>query len=199
VAQPATPILRDARVWAFVVANALSMVGYSLWTNWTTLYLVDARGLSLDRAKWFAAVPPAAALAGGFAGGWFSLRLISRGANAPAARFRACLLASLIALAALAVPAAPTPALATAAIAASVFAISAFSVNMYTLPLDVFGGARAAFAVSILVSSYGAVQAIVSPLFGKSIDAFGYSPVIAVAAFTPLLACIPLWKSGAVR
>ena len=40
-------MLRDRRLWAFVAANALSMVGYSLWTNWTTAYLVDARHLTL--------------------------------------------------------------------------------------------------------------------------------------------------------
>ena len=49
-------------------------------------------------------------------------------------------------------------------------AVAAFSVNMYTLPLDTFGGARAAFAVSILVAAYGAVQALISPAFGALID-----------------------------
>ncbi len=37
-------LLRDPRLWAFIAANALSMVLYSLWTNWTTLYLVDRAG-----------------------------------------------------------------------------------------------------------------------------------------------------------
>ena len=40
----------------------------------------------------------------------------------------------------------------------SILAASAFSVNLYTMPLDVYTGARAAFAVSLLVSAYGAMQ-----------------------------------------
>ena len=93
---PAPPrgILRTRRMWAFIVANALSMVLYSLWTNWTTLFLVEARGLTLVQAAWYAWIPPLAATLGGFAGGWLSLRWIERGVAAPAARTRVCLVAA---------------------------------------------------------------------------------------------------------
>ena len=57
-------------------------------------------------------------------------------------------------------PPRPTPPGPRPAFPLSIFAVAAFSVNMYTLPLDVFGGARAAFAVSVLVASYGASQAV---------------------------------------
>jgi MFS family permease len=63
----------------------------------------------------------------------------------------------------------------------------------------VFGGPRAAFAVSILVTSYGGVQAVVSPLFGKAIDLYGYAPVTSVAALMPLAACAVLWGTGSAR
>ena len=53
-------------------------------------------------------------------------------------------------------PAAPNPAWAAVGISVSFFAVAAFSVNMYSLPLDVFGGSRAAFAVSMLTASAGA-------------------------------------------
>jgi MFS family permease len=65
-------------------------------------------------------------------------------------------------------------------------------VNMYTLPLDVFGGARAAFAVSMLVASYGVAQAAVSWAFGRLVDLHGYAPLTLVAALTPLAACAVL-------
>jgi MFS transporter, ACS family, hexuronate transporter len=91
-------MLRDRRLWAFVAANALSMVGYSLWSNWTTAYLVDARHLTLVEAAWYAWIPPLFAAAGGAAGGWLSLRLMNRGIRAPAARFRVCLAASILSL-----------------------------------------------------------------------------------------------------
>ncbi len=191
----AAGILRSRRIWAFIAANALSMVLYSLWTNWTTLFLVEARGLTLVEAAWYAWIPPLAATLGGFAGGWLSLRWIGRGLAAPTARTRVCLAAALVALSTAAIPLLPGPAWASAGISISIFAVSAFSVNMYTLPLDTFGAAGAAFAVSLLVSSYGGVQAVVSPAIGAVIDAWGYGPVCVIGAFLPLAAWGVL-KSG---
>jgi len=192
-------LLRDRRLWAFVVANALSMVGYSLWSNWTTLYLVEGQHLTLVEAAWYAWIPPVFAAAGGLAGGWISFRFVGRGVAPLSARFRVCLLASALSLATVLVPLTPTAAWASAAISLSVFAVSAFSVNMYTMPLDAFGGARAAFAVSILVGSYGAVQAVISPAFGRVIDLYGYAPLAILAAVTPFAACSVLWGTKSVR
>jgi ACS family hexuronate transporter-like MFS transporter len=192
-------ILRDHALWAFVAANGLAMVPYSLWTNWTTLYLVDVHHLSLAGAARYAWIPPVFAVGGGLAGGWLSMRLVARGLAPPKARVRVCLAASVLALATALVSLAPTPLWAAAGISLSIFAVSAFSVNMYSLPLDVFGGARAAFAVSVLVASYGAVQAIVSPAFGKVIDSYGYAPLAAAAALTPLAASWVLWRTRSAR
>ena len=192
-------MLRDRRLWAFVAANALSMVGYSLWTNWTTLYLVEVQGLTLVQAAWYAWIPPVFAAAGGAAGGWLSLRLMNRGLAALPARFRACVIASVVSLATATIPFAPNAAWASAGISFSIFAVSAFSVNMYTMPLDAFGGPRAGFAVSILVASYGGVQAIVSPVFGKVIDLYGYTPLASAAALMPLAACAVLSGTRSVR
>ena len=192
-------LLRDRRLWGFVAANGLSMVGYSLWTNWTTQYLVDAHRLTVAQAAWYAWIPPFVAMGGGFAGGWLSLRLMERGIAATDARFRVCFAASLLSLLTAAIPQAPDAAWATAGISLSIFAVSAFSVNTYTLPLDVFGGARAAFAVSMLVASYGAIQLVISPLFGRIIDQHGYSPVTTIAALTPLAGCAALRLAKAVE
>jgi len=197
--QAGAGLLRERRLWAFVAANALSMVGYSLWSNWTTLYLVEVQHLTLVQAAWYAWIPPVFAAAGGIAGGWFSLRFTGRGVAPLGARFRVCLLASVLSLATSLVPFAPTAALACAAISLSILAVSAFSVNMYTMPLDAFGGNRAAFAISILVGSYGLIQAIVSPVFGKVIDAYGYAPLAMLASVTPFAACWVLWGTRSVR
>jgi MFS family permease len=56
------------------------------------------------------------------------------------------------------------------------------------MPLDVYDGARAAFAISLLVSAYGAMQAVVSPPLGALIDHFGYAPACAIASVTSLAA-----------
>ena len=44
-------------------------------------------------------------------------------------------------------------------------------------------------------TSYGAVTALVSPAIGATIDAYGYTPVTTVTAFTPLAACAVLWRA----
>ena len=192
-------MLRDRRLWAFVAANALNMTGYFLWFNWTTLYLVDVHRLTQQQSAWYAWIPPLFAGLGGVSGGWLSLRIAERGVGAAPARFRVCLAASVIALATAALPFAPNAAWASAGISLGIFAVAAFSVNMYTLPLDTFGGAPAAFAVSILVASYGAVSAVISPAIGAVIDAHGYTPVTTVVALTPLAACAVLWGTRSVR
>ncbi len=192
-------LLRDRRLWRFMAANALSMIGYALWMGWTTKYLVDARGLTLVESAWIAWLPPLFATVGGFAGGWLSLRIVRRGRPPLEARFRVCLAASAVALFGGAVPAAPTAGLAAAAISLSICAVAAFSVNMYTMPLDAFGGARAAFAVSMLTGSYGAVSALISPVFGWLIDHHGYTPVTTMAALAPAAACAVLWSARPAR
>jgi len=192
-------MLRDRRLWVFAAANALSMVGYFFWFLWTSKYMVTVYSLTLEQAAWYVWIPPVFACCGGFLGGWLSLRFVKRGVAAPAARFRVCLAASVVSLATAALPWAPTPAWAAAGISASIFAVAAFSVNMYTLPLDTFGAAPAAFAISILVSSYGAISTILGPAIGTVIDVRGYSPVTVAVAFTPLMACAVLWCTRATR
>jgi len=189
-------LLRDRRLWGFVAANALSMIGYSLWTNWTTLYLVEVHRLTLVQAAWYAWIPPLFATVGGVWGGWISQRLAARGERPASARVRACGSAALLSLAGAAIPFAPAVGWSLAGISLSIFAVAAFSVNMYSLPLDVFGGARAAFAVSVLVSSYGAVQALASPAFGTVIDRYGYAPLCMAAAIAPLAAYGVLQLTG---
>ena len=181
-------ILRDPRMWGFMLANALSMVTYSLWSNWTTLYLVEVNRLTFVEAAYFAWLPPLAAMLGGFAGGWLSFRWARAGVEPLAARARVCFLCAMAGLVAILIPLAPSAAWSAAGISLSILAVSAFSVNLYTMPLDVYEGARAAFAISLLVSAYGAMQAVVSPALGAIIDRYGYTPVCAIASVTSLAA-----------
>lgn len=181
-------ILRDRRVWIFAIANAVSMILYSLWTTWTVLFLTESVGVPLADAGWYAAVPPVLATAGGLAGGWASYRAMKAGLPAIPARLQVCLAASVVALATAVLPWTHHALAATTIISVSFFAVSAFSVNMYSLPLDVFAPRHAAFAVSLLTSSYGAMQAIASPIIGAVIDEYGYAPVCLATSVTPLAA-----------
>ncbi len=181
-------LLRDVRLWGFVAANILSMPVYTLWSNWTTLFLKDAQGATFVHANLLAPVPNFFAYAGGLAGGWLSLQWTRAGVPALEARRKVCRVSALLLLATAAVPWMPGPGWATAAISLSFFAITAWSVNLYTMPLDAFGGRHAAFSVSLLTGAYGAMQAVISPLIGATIDKSGYAPVCIVAAILPLAA-----------
>ena len=194
----AARITRDRRVWIFAAVNLLAMVPYALWSNFTTLFFVEGRGLTFAEAMRYAWIPPAFAAIGGFAGGWFSAVFMRRGTSATSARFRVCLASSVLSLAAIAIPVATTVAWAAVAVSVSFLAAAAFSVNLYSLPIDIFGGAHAGFAISMLTATAGAA-ALVSPYFGHLIDTHGYAPVTAIAAVTPLAASALLWFSRATR
>jgi len=185
----AAGVIRDRRLWGFVAANMLSMTVYTLWSNWTMVFLVEARSLSLERSAWLAWIPPVAANLGGLFGGWLSLRWIRDGAVTVAARLRACLVAAVMLVATAAVPWLPGALWATAGICLSYFWVVAFSVNLYAMPLDVYGAAHAAFATSMLTSAYGVMQAGFSPLAGALVDRWGFQPVCGLVAVLPLAAC----------
>jgi ACS family hexuronate transporter-like MFS transporter len=180
-------VFRDRQLWAFIAANVLSMTVYTLWSNWTTVYLVQERGLRLAATASLAWWPPLFFNLGGLAGGWLSMRWIRAGTAPLAARLRACLLSAVALVATAVVPLMPSAGWAIAAICLSAFWSSSMSVNLYTMPLDVYGAARAAFAVSMLTSAYGAMQAVFSPLAGKMIDHYGFQPVCLLVAVLPLL------------
>ncbi len=179
-------LARDGRLWALVGANILGMTVYSLWTNWAPRYLERMHGLSAAAVANYAGWVPIAGYAGAFLGGTISWRLIRRGRTAVEARKRACLWSACAVLATAAIPLAPGPGWATLGMAFSFFAMASWSTNLYTLPVDLYGAAHAAFGVSALVFAYGAMQAIVSRPLGAVIEQYGFTPVCVAAAAMPL-------------
>lgn len=184
---PMAGLLRDRRLWGLVVANMLYMTLYTLWTNWTTLYFVNARGMSLEDAnRSFAWIPPLFATLGGLCGGWLAFRWIRWGEAVQRARMRVCWLGAVLALSTAAIPSMPTAGLAAAAISVSFFACVSIMTNVYSMPTDLFGASRAAFGTAALTFGYGAMQALVSPVIGRLVDQLGFTAVCAVFAMLPL-------------
>ena len=180
-------ILRDRRIWGLAVANALVMTLYTLWTNWTTLYFVEQHHLSETQANEnFAWIPPVFATLGGFAGGWMAFRSIRAGADVVGARMRICWLAAGVLLLTAAIPLMPSPAPAAALISFSFFWCLAISTNLYAMPIDFFGARHAAFGVSILTSSYGLMQTVLSPAIGAMVDHWGFPAVCIALSVMPL-------------
>jgi ACS family hexuronate transporter-like MFS transporter len=180
-------LLGDSRMWACVGATALGMTPYALWFNWITVYLTQAHGLTLAQAAVPASIPPLVGNVGGLVGGWLSFRLIAAGRSPAAARRMACVLSSACLLLTALVPLTQQVYAATGLIAWSLFWAASFSVNIYTLPLDLFGRSRAAFAVSLLTAAYGIVAGVLSPLIGHTIDRYGFFPACIAAGVLPLL------------
>ncbi len=179
-------LLKDRRLVLLIVANILWMGIYTLWSNWTTLFLVQSYRLTTEQAASYAWFPPLASTLGGFAGGWISQRAIGRGAANVEARILGCLISAIGCLVTVLTPLAPSPLWATAAISASYFWATAGSVNLYTIPLDIWGGERAGTAISALVFAYGLLQTGISPVIGNLVDRVGYAPVCWLVALPPL-------------
>jgi ACS family hexuronate transporter-like MFS transporter len=181
-------LLADPKLWALIGANFLSMTIYSLWTNWPPIYLVHVHHLSGQQASHYTPVIPICGFFGALAGGSLSWRLINRGMTPVKARKRACLAAAVLLLGTMTIPFLPTPALATAGMSLSFFLISAWSTNHYTLPIDIYGAGRAAFAIGGLIFAYGAMQSVVSRPLGVVIERYGFQPVCFTFAVLPLAA-----------
>jgi MFS family permease len=161
------------------------MTVYSLWTNWTTLFLTTEHGLPVAEANKLAPWPHFFAYFGAVAAGALSYRFIARGMEPLAARRRALLISALAILTTALVPFMPTPVMAIAMISVSFFLASGWGVNFYTMPVDAYGH-NAAFAVSLLTMAYGILQIFLSPLIGRTIDEFGFRPVCLGASVMPL-------------
>jgi ACS family hexuronate transporter-like MFS transporter len=192
-------MIRDSRLWALVIANMLIMTVYSLWTHWITILLVDRYKLTqLEANQRYAWIPPVFATAGGFFGGWLSMRMIVRGKSLLAARGNTMLIGAVAVLATMAAPHMPGPGAAMAVASFSFFWCLAISSNMYALPQDLFGARRAGFGIAAITSAYGFLQIPFLPAVGWLVDRYGFNPVCMIAAFLPLAGWL-LLRATALR
>ena len=183
----ASSLLRAPGIWALIVANLLTMPLYSLWTNWTTVYLVRERGLSTTAANLhFAWIPPILATLGGALGGWLSMQGVRYGRSVQKSRFLVCFWAAIALLLTAGIPVLPSVRWATAGIGFSFFFTLCIGVNVYAMALDLFGIDRAGFAFSLLTGIYGLMQTAISPLIGLWIDHHSFSAVCVAGAITPI-------------
>lgn len=189
----ARQILRMPQTWGFILANILSLGIFALWTTWSNHYFIKTFHFTTAEANRVSPILQYVGLAGSFLGGWASMQLIRKGWQPMRARRRVYLFGALGMMISATVPLAPTPSWALLLISLSYGASSAASVNLYTMPLDAYGGSRAAFAVSLLTAGYGFLQLVVSPLIGRVADRYNsFAPVCVAVAFPPLLAYLIL-------
>lgn len=179
-------------LWLLIIANILWMPLYSLWGNWTTLYLTRVQHVSLKESAFYVWIPPVISIIGGFFGGWLSLWWMNTGVDSVTARRRAVWLSAIGALSTLALPYATTPLVATIIISASIFFCLAGSVNIYALPIDIFGARNAGVAIAALTFAYGLLQTVISPLVGHLADRNKYSLVVWLLTLPLLISALLL-------
>jgi ACS family hexuronate transporter-like MFS transporter len=181
-------LLRDPRFWYMCAANMAVMTVYSLWLNWTTVFLVERHGLAqADANARLAWMPQICGTLGGFFGGWLSLRWSAR-LGPLESKVRAILVGTLLVLVTALIPFSPSAGWTTAGICASFFACLVCSVNIYTVPIDLFGPRRAGFAIAGLTFAYGLLQAVFSSVAGRVVDWAGsFTPLLWATAGLPLL------------
>lgn len=188
-------ILRDRRIWILIAANLIVMTGYSLWTQWTTLFLVRGYGLTEVAAnRDYAWIPPIFATLGGLFGGSWAYRAIPAGTNPIPTRLRICQIAVVFLALSAAAPFFPEAWMATAAVSFCLFWTVTLSVNLYALPLDLFRAERAAFAVSLLTAAFGLTNALWSRVVGWLVDTASFTPVAVLSSLVPLLGVVVLTR-----
>jgi len=192
-------LLADRTLLLLIVANVLWMGSYSLWSNWTTLYLTHVHGLTLRQSAKYVWIPPLISNAGGFFGGWISLRAMRRGSDPVTARRKAVWVSAIGSLVTLLLPLAPDARWATALISVSFFFTLAGSVNIYALPIDIFGAARSGFAIGALTCAFGLLQTLISPVIGYLADRRLYADVVWIATVPLVLAAIVLMGVSKTR
>jgi MFS transporter, ACS family, hexuronate transporter len=185
-------ILRDRPLVLTVIANVLWMGGYSLWSSWTTLYLVHVHHVSVEASARYVWIPPLVSNLGGFFGGWLSLGWIKRGVDPVTARRRAVWVSAAGALLTLLLPLAPDARWATALISVSFFFTLAGSVNIYAIPIDLYGAKHSALAISALTFGFGVLQMVLSPVIGYLADHKLYSEVVWIVTLPLILSALVL-------
>jgi ACS family hexuronate transporter-like MFS transporter len=185
-------ILFDKNLLWLIASNILWMGGYSLWSNWTTLYLVHVQGITLAQSARYVWIPPLISNLGGFFGGWLSKRWMERGKAPIASRRKAVWWSAFGYLATLLLPFAHSAASATAIISISFFFALAGSVNIYAIPIDLFGPERSGMGIAALVLAYGVLQTAISPLIGYLSDHGLYTSVVWLVVLPAILGAAAL-------
>lgn len=185
-------ILLERNLLLLVAANVLWMGAYSLWSNWTTLYLTRVHHLSLLESARYVWIPPLISNAGGFFGGWLSFRWIRANLNPLMARRRAVWFSACGSLLTLLLPWAPDARWATAIISVSFFFALAGSVNIYALPIDLYGPQRSGLAIAALTFAFGVLQTVLSPIIGFLSDHELYTEVVWLVTIPLFLAALVL-------
>jgi ACS family hexuronate transporter-like MFS transporter len=182
-------LLTLRETWAFILGRFLIDPIWWMFLFWLPDFFAKRYHLDLvDFGPPLAVVYVVSDL-GSIAGGWFSSRLIRRGATVNVARKLAMLIAALLVVPVMFAMYAHSLWLAVAIVGLATAGHQGFSANLYTFPSDVFPKQAVATVVG-LGGTAGAVGGmLMSKYAGWVLDSIGsYTPIFVVAGTVYLLA-----------
>lgn len=184
----ARELLRDRRLWAVMLAYCLVYTPFMLWANWTTIYFVQERHLTMAEANLqFAWFPPVFSIVGGFLGGGLAFRRIRRGSAAAPARMWVSWASTPLLVAGAMIPVLESNVMAAVAIGLVYLSFQSMLSNVSILPVDLFGAGPAGLSNSFLATVAAGAQVVVAPLIGAAVDAGGFGMLCVGMSVLPVI------------
>lgn len=185
---------RDPRIWAFIAMYALGNVPLGFVVNMTSVFLTKKFGVSQQELGSLLWIPPLGWELGYFFWGWVLDRRLRAARENPLAVYPGVFLLGL-AMAAPFALVAFTPSLAVTLLLffTTMFATSSFIIPTVSYATQVFGEKQSGLIAGLGAGSFSAMVFLLSPQFGRLLDARAFPEVILLAAVGPVLGVV-LWR-----
>ena len=181
-------ILSHRESWAVLASRFFLEPIWWLFVGWMPLYLADVYGFDVKQIGFFAWVPYVGAAIGSISGGYFSGKLISKGASINKARKTAISIGGAIMFLGLitTILAADTPLKFVIIVAFVLFGFQFAIGNIQTIPSDLFYG-KSVGTLAGIGGTIGVFAVIVMNFLVPVISEISYTPIfIMIAVFVPL-------------
>lgn len=181
-------ILSHKEAWSVLASRFFLEPLWWLFVGWMPLYLADTYGFDVKQIGFFAWVPYVGAAIGSISGGYFSGRLISKGATINKARKTAITIGSVIMFLGLlaTIFAADTPFKFVIIVAFVLFGFQFTIGNIQTIPSDLFYG-KSVGTLAGFGGTVGVFSVIIMNFLVPVISKISYTPIfIMIAVFVPL-------------
>lgn len=179
---------RLPETWGLMLARVISDPVWWFYLFWLPKYLTEARGLSKKEMALLLWIPYLLSDVGSILGGWYSGRLIARGASVVAARQTVMRWSALLMPSGLLLVWQPPIPVTLALISLSLFAHNSWKTNLVTMTVDLFPRSVIGVVHGIVATGGGIGGAIITPLAGYVIAGFSYTPLLIVMGFLHPLA-----------
>jgi ACS family hexuronate transporter-like MFS transporter len=179
-------LLRYRKPWGVVLGRFLVDPAWWFYVFWLPNYLKNERGFDLAAIGLFAWIPFLAADAGNLLGGWWSGRLLRRGASLTRARKVVLLAGALGTLFGVPAVKVADAGACIALISLATFSFGLWTTNAMTLNADIVPRGAVGRMTGLSGTGSGMGGILFTPLIGWLVDRFSYEPVFLLVGIMPL-------------